>query len=72
MNRTFVSVALLLTLLVFGSVTTAYGNARWVSLKGTSSPERPSSVVLNSNQQETVIKISINGFFSEEKRKFCF
>ncbi|MEW6412698.1 MAG: C25 family cysteine peptidase [Candidatus Zixiibacteriota bacterium] len=66
MNRTLMSVAQLLTLLVFGSVVTVYGEANWISLEGNSLIETPSAEVLQSNQNETVIKFTISGFFSED------
>ncbi|UCD64430.1 MAG: hypothetical protein JSW34_03075, partial [Candidatus Zixiibacteriota bacterium] len=66
MNRTFLSVIFLLPLLVFSVVATAYADASRVSLRGTSPVENPSSAVLRSDQQETVIKISISGFMVED------
>ena len=65
MNRTFVSVVVLLTLLVSSSVAMVHGEANWVSLKGKSSIEAPSAEVLKSNQNETIIKFTTSGFFSE-------
>ncbi|UCE23565.1 MAG: T9SS type A sorting domain-containing protein [Candidatus Zixiibacteriota bacterium] len=65
MNRTFLSAVLLLTLFVFGSAATAFGDANWVSINGTTSPQKPSAVVLSSNPGETIIKFSTYGFWSE-------
>ncbi len=67
MNRTFLSVIVLLTLFVFGVVAIAHGEANWVSLKGTSSAESPFVEVLQSNQNETVIRFTVNGFLSENR-----
>lgn len=65
MNRTFLSAVLLLALLTIGSVTTAYGEANWVSLEGKSFIGAPSAEVLNSDQNQTTIKFTTSGFFIE-------
>ncbi len=64
MNRTSLSAVLLLTLFVVGLATTAYGDANWVPFNGATSPQKPSAVVLTSNETETVIKFTVYGFWS--------
>jgi hypothetical protein len=38
----------------------------WVTMAGTSTPEKPSAAVLGSDDQETMISFSTNGFWTEE------
>ena len=66
MNRTFLSIFVLLSLFVFGMVASAFGEANWVSLNGTSSPAKPNAVVQSSNESETIVKFTVPGFWMEE------
>ena len=65
MNRTFLSLILLLSMMVFGSSVMADGEANWVSLDGNSSIGAPSAKVLQSGQNETIIKFTTSGFFRQ-------
>ncbi|MEE8577643.1 MAG: C25 family cysteine peptidase, partial [candidate division Zixibacteria bacterium] len=65
MNRTFITVILLSALFLFGMVATAFGEANWISLNGSTSPQKPTAVVLSSNANETIVKITSAGFWSE-------
>lgn len=65
MNRTFQSVVILSVLIIFGTMATASGAADWVPINGAASPEKPSTVVLSSNQNETIIKFRTAGFWVE-------
>lgn len=66
MNRTFLSAVILLTLFILGSVSTAFGDANWVPMNGNTSPQKPTAVVLTSNETETVVKFNCYGFWSKE------
>ena len=65
MNRTFLTLMLLVALIVFATAASALGDASWVSVNGQTSPEKPTAVVLSSNGHETIIKFTISGFWSE-------
>lgn len=65
MHRTSLSILLALSLLVMGFAATAFGEANWVSVNGSSTPAKPTAVVLSSDQSETVVKFTIHGFWSE-------
>ncbi|UCG61032.1 MAG: T9SS type A sorting domain-containing protein [Candidatus Zixiibacteriota bacterium] len=66
MNRTLKSAILLLTLFVLGTVATAFADSNWVPLNGANGAQKPSAVVLTSNESETVIRFSVYGFWSRE------
>ncbi|UCD63007.1 MAG: hypothetical protein JSW34_09635, partial [Candidatus Zixiibacteriota bacterium] len=66
MNRTFLSALILSVFLVLGIAATAFGDANWVSLNGSSTPQKPTVAVLSSTETETVIRVTAHGFWATE------
>ncbi|UCE24178.1 MAG: T9SS type A sorting domain-containing protein [Candidatus Zixiibacteriota bacterium] len=67
MRRTFIIILLLLTLSALMVTTSVFGETGWVSLAGASSPERPVLEVISSDRSETIVKVTLAGFNSEER-----
>ncbi len=67
MRRTFLTILLLSTISALMVATSVWGKAGWISLGETSSPERPALEVIRSNQSETIVRVTLAGFNSEER-----
>ncbi|MBN2185411.1 MAG: T9SS type A sorting domain-containing protein [Candidatus Krumholzibacteriota bacterium] len=52
-----------LTLVIAGAIGQAQAEKHWVSVNGSLSAERPKAEVINSNESETLIKLTITGFW---------
>jgi len=65
MRRVVVSVVLLV-LLLFISTEPAFASEDWIPLNGSTSAQKPTAEVLSSNSNETVVRFTIDGFWSQE------
>ncbi len=66
MKRTFLFSSLILTVLTMGLTGSTFAGGDWISLADRTSPVGPEGTVLISNGGETIIRFTVNGFWSEE------
>ena len=67
MNRISLTALAVTILFILVMAASAFGSQQWISLNGTSEPNKPTATIVSSNDQETIVRIKISGFWTSQR-----